>query len=280
MILVTGATGTIGREVARLLAGRTSLRVLARDPGRVSVPDPAVRVVRGSYDDPSSLERALRGVRSAFLVTNDPRRDHDTAFVEAAAAAGVRQLVKLSAAAVADPAAHDLITTWQRGNEHLLEDSGLAWTMLRPRAFMSNTLSWAAGIRATGQVRALYGSSVNPCVDPRDVAEVAVRVLTEDGHTGRRYTLTGPAPLSAVEQTAELAKVLGRPLRFAELDPGQARERLLARYPADVVEALLHSAGRQRDGDKSRVEPTVEELLGRPARTFATWASDHAAAFA
>ncbi|MET9535077.1 MULTISPECIES: NAD(P)H-binding protein [unclassified Streptomyces] len=280
MILVTGATGTVGHQVARLLAGTGPVRILARDPARVTVKGPAVEVVQGSYEDRLSLSRALRGVRSVFLVTNDPQQDHDAVLVEEATATGVRRLVKLSAAAVADPAALDLITAWQRRNEHLVRSSGLEWTMLRPRSFMSNTLSWARTIRSGGEVHALYGRSRNPCVDPRDVAEVAVRALTEDGHDGRQYTLTGPRALSAVDQTAELAQALGRPLRFVELDPEQASARLRTRYPAAVADALMHSARRQLDGGKAQVERTTADLLGRPARSFRTWAADHAGAFA
>lgn len=279
MILVTGATGNVGREVARQLGGRETVRVMARDPGRVTVTGPGVEVVQGSYDDRDSLRGALRGVRSAFLVTNDPSRNHDAAFVEESQVAGVRRVVKLSAAAVADPSATDLITTWQRANERLVRESGLEWTVLRPRSFMSNALSWGAGIRSSGEVRALYGQSLNACVDTRDIAEVAALALTDDGHHGRTYPLTGPEALSAQEQTARLARVLGRPLRFVELEPEQAREHLLSHYPGPIADALLESARRQRDGGKAVVERTQEELLGRPAGCFDAWAAGHAEAF-
>ncbi|MET9995246.1 NAD(P)H-binding protein [Streptomyces mutabilis] len=279
MILVTGATGTVGRELVRRLPGDLAVRVMARDPSRLEAVAPGTDVVAGDYTDPASLDRALRGVRRAFLLTSRVGGDDDACFLRAARAAGVRHVVKVSAAAVADERADDLITRWQRTTERLLMDSGMRWTVLRPRSFMSNALSWATSIASEGVVRALHGTSVNACVDPRDVAAAAVCALTEDGHEGRIHTLTGPRPISAVEQAAELGRVLGRPVRLEELSPDRARARLLERHPVEVVDALLASAERQRAGAKAGVEDTVLRLTGRPARSFRTWAEDHCEAF-
>ncbi|WP_415954467.1 NAD(P)H-binding protein [Streptomyces sp. KLOTTS4A1] len=289
MILVTGATGTVGREVVRGLlegpedAGRL-VRIMARDPGRVTGPGGTGRgrtaeTTAGDYRDPVSLARALAGVRTAFLVTNRVGGDDDAEFLRAARAAGVRRVVKLSAAAVLDPDADDAITRWQRVTEEQLRSSGMEWTLLRPRSFMSNTLSWATSIRCERVVRALYGTSANACVDPRDIAEVAVRALTEERHAGRAYTLTGPEAISAAEQTEQLGRVLGVPLRLTELTRDQARVAWSRRHPAEVVEALLRSADRQRAGGKAQVDETVRAVTGRPAGTFGAWALDHRGAF-
>ncbi|MFK4145288.1 NAD(P)H-binding protein [Streptomyces sp. NPDC004065] len=279
MILVTGATGTVGRLVARRLAGRAPLRLLTREPRRLA--GARAEVVGGDFTDPASLERALTGVRSALLVTADPlTHAHDEQFVERARRAGVRHVVKLSALAVSDPAATDLVTAWQRGNERILRDSGLAWTMLRPRAFMSNTLGWARSVRDEGVVRALGGSALNATVDPRDIAEVAaLALLHPEEHAGRAHHLTGPEPVSPAGQTRTLAQLLRRPVRFVELSPDEARERLLAHRPAPVADALLQSAARGRAGAKAHVDPTVERLLGRRPRSYREWAADHLAAF-
>lgn len=279
MILVTGATGTVGREVLRGLPAGLPVRVLVREPERVAGAAGTVEVVRGDYDDPQSVARALTGVERLFLVTSRVGRNDDERILRAARAAGVRHVVKVSAAAVEDDRAHDLITRWQRENERLLRASGMEWTLLRPRSFMSNTLSWAVSIRGDGVVRALYGGSANSCVDPRDIAEVGVRALTEAGHQGRAYTLTGPEALTAAQQTAQLSDLLGRPLRFEDLEPGQARAVLGARHAAPLVEALLQSAERQREGAKAGVEKTVEEVCGRPARSYRAWAREHLTAF-
>lgn len=280
VILVTGATGTIGREVVRRLPADLAVRILARDPSRVTGAVATAEVVAGDYRDSQSLDRALVGVDRALLVTNRIGGDDDARFVARARAAGVRHVVKLSAAAVTDAAADDLITRWQRGTENLLCGSGLEWTLLRPRSFMSNFLSWADSIRREHVVRALYATSLNACVDPRDVAEVAARALTEDSHAGKAYVLTGPEPISTAQQTEQLGRMLGRTLRVEELGPSRARTVLTRRHPPAIVEALLASAERQLAGAKALVESTVLEVTGRPARSFRAWAEDHRTAFA
>lgn len=237
-------------------------------------------MVEGAYGDRPALDRALRGVTSVFLVTNSPTEPDDERVAGAAAAAGVRHLVKLSMMAVEEPGADDFITRRQRRNEEAIRESGVPWTFVRPRTFMSNTLSWAPGIRSAGVVRALYGDAPVACVDPRDVAAVAVAVLTGAGHEGRAYAVSGPEAITAREQTAQLSRVLGRPLRFEELGPDAARTALLAKYPRPVAEAFLESAERQLAGAKAAVVPTVQEVTGHPARSYRTWAADHADAFA
>ncbi|MFJ8255454.1 NAD(P)H-binding protein [Streptomyces sp. NPDC094466] len=280
MILVTGATGVVGREVAGQLAAAGPVRILARRPERLTVRGEGVEVVEGEYADRAALDRALRGVSSVFLVTNSPTEPDDERVAAAAAAADVRHLVKLSMMAVEEPGADDFITRLQRGNEQSIRDSGVPWTFVRPRTFMSNTLSWARGIRSAGVVRALYGDAPVACVDPRDVASVAVAVLTGTGHEGKAYAVSGPEAITAREQTAQLSRVLGRPLRFEELDVAAARTALLAKYPPPVAEAFLESAERQRAGAKAAVLPTIQELTGRPARPYRVWSAEHAAAFA
>ncbi|WNF25411.1 NAD(P)H-binding protein [Streptomyces sp. C11-1] len=280
MILVTGATGAVGREVAGLLAAAGPVRILARRPERLTVRGPEAEVVAGEYADRPALDRALNGVTSVFLVTNSPTEPDDERVATAAAAAGVRHLVKLSMMAVEEPGADDFITRRQRENEQAVRESGVPWTFVRPRTFMSNTLSWAPGIRSSGVVRALYGDAPVACIDPRDVAAVAVGVLTGTGHEGKAYAVSGPEAITAREQTAQLSRALGRPLRFEELGPDAARAALLAKYPRPVAEAFLESAERQLAGAKAAVVPTVHDVTGSEARPFRTWAADHKDAFA
>ncbi|MFE6939745.1 NAD(P)H-binding protein [Streptomyces chartreusis] len=278
MILITGATGTIGRLVAEQLADTLPLRLLTRAPVRAAALwGPRTEVVGGDFDDPGTLRVALSGVRSALLVTANPLSPaQDVNFVNAACAVGVQHVVKLSAQAVTDPEATDLITEWQRENERLLRASQLSWTLLRPRAYMSNTLSWSRSIRAEGVVRAVHGTASNATIDPRDVADVAVRALTDpETHAGRVYALTGPKALTVVEQTEVLGGLLRRPLRFEELTIDQAKCGLLDRYPSAIAEALLESAVRLHLGAKGHVHPAVRDVLGRPARTYHAWAADH-----
>jgi uncharacterized protein YbjT (DUF2867 family) len=281
VILVTGATGTVGRLVAERLSGTGRVRLLVRAPHRAPVQGPGSQTVVGDFDDPGSLREALTGVRSALLVTTNPLAPaQDENFVAAARAAGVVHVVKLSAQAVTDPDATDLVTRWQRDNEELLRASGLPWTFLRPRAFMSNTLGWAGSVREEGVVRAPHGSSANATVDPRDIADVAVRALTEPArHAGHAYPLTGPEALTPARQTEILAELLQRTLLFEELTKDQMLRGLMRRYPAPVADALVESAERGRRGSKTRVDPTVAELLGRPAGTYRDWAAAHLDAF-
>ncbi|MFF8608945.1 NAD(P)H-binding protein [Streptomyces sp. NPDC015346] len=280
MILVTGATGTAGGAVARVLAeqGRPT-RLLVRDPRRVTAPGPHAEVVTGTYADPATLDAALEGVRAVFVVTNNPWEPDDARLVEAAGARGVRHLVKLSAAAVEDELSEDLITCWQRRAEETIRTSGMDWTILRPRSFMTNTLAWASSIKAEGVVRGIGGDCPSACVDPRDVAEVAALALTGPGHAGRVHTLSGPEAVSAEEQVAQLGRALGRTLRYEELEPDQAHAQWLSRYPREIADALLTRVERLRDGAKQRVENTVPDELGRPARAYRDWVREHAARF-
>jgi uncharacterized protein YbjT (DUF2867 family) len=282
VILLTGATGTVGGLTARRLPAAERVRLLTRDPRRAAGPTgPHTEVVGGDFEDPDSLRRALTGVRSALLVTVDPlTHTHDVNFLTAARAAGVRHVVKVTTLSVTEPDATDLITEWQRENERLLRASGLAWTLLRPRTFMSNTLSWARSVREEGVVRAPHGDTETAVVDPRDIADVAVRALTDiEGHAGRAYALTGPEAVSPGRQAEILAGLLHRRLVFEELPEDQVLRGLLGRYPAPVARALVESAARGRDRTKAQADPTVAALLGRPARSYRDWAGDHLSAF-
>lgn len=280
MILVTGATGTVGRHVVDRLAGFHAVRVLARDPQRLSRTGPPVQAVAGDYTDLAGLTTAMTDVRAALLITTDPLRpEHDAHLVAAARAAGVRHLVKISALAVTDPEADDLITRWQRDAEERIRASDIAWTFLRPRSFMSNTLGWAHSIRHEGVVRAPHGTAPNATIDPRDIADAAVLALTEPGHESRAHALTGPEPLTPAQQTDILSDVQGRPLRFEELSREENHRQLLARYPRAIANVLMESADRQRGGAKAGTDDTLPRVLGRPARTYRRWACDHIAAF-
>ncbi|WEH38099.1 NAD(P)H-binding protein [Streptomyces sp. NBC_01218] len=275
MILVTGATGVTGALVARRLAAhRVPVRLMARDPRRVGADVPRTETVTADYADPPALRRALRGVHAAFLVTNHPTAPHDAHFLGAAAAEGVGHVVKLSAAAVAD-ATDDLLTRRQREIEEEVRAAPLSWTLLRPRAFMSNTLAWAAGIRAKETVGALYGDAPNTPVDPRDVASVAVRALTRPEHRGKTYTLVGPQTLTARQQTAILGELLGTPVEFRERTRQEETAALARRHPPHVVTALLQRADLQAAGNKRRTGDDLERLTGHRPHSYRDWASDH-----
>lgn len=285
MILITGASGTIGGHVLRLLAeaGRP-VRAMTREPARLAAPA-GVEVVAGDFTDETSLTTAFTGVTSAFLLSapGPGVAGHDLAAVAAARATGVSRLVKLSAIGTGEDSA--LRTAgWHLPGERALRDSGLAWTVLRPSTFASNTLSWADAVRAGQPVPNPSGDGEQGVVDPRDVAAVAAAVLTADvnsgGHDGRTYTLTGPELISVPGQVAVLAELLGRPVPVANLTDAEYRE-LLTGYglPEEFVSGALTGTAFVRAGGNAVVTGDVPAVLGRPAASYATWAADHLAAF-
>jgi len=232
MILVTGATGTIGAEVVRqLTAAGERVRAMAREPSRADVPAD-VEVVRADFDDASSLERAVAGTRAVFLATAPgpaiPR--HDTALLAAARAAGVAKIVKLSAIGTTMAGEPDRpagrapvkVGTWHRPGEEAIRAGGAAWTVPRPSGYASNTLRWAQAIRAGTPVPNMTGAGAQGVTDPRDVAAVAAALTSPAWHS-RVLTLTGPEALSVPDQARLLSRVLGRPVRTVDVPLGTAR---------------------------------------------------------
>ncbi|MEU6557712.1 NAD(P)H-binding protein [Streptomyces sp. NPDC046915] len=282
MILVTGATGTIGSEVVRQLAARgEKVRALTRDPAAAGVPS-GVEAAPGHHRDRASVEAAMAGAEAAFLVGvfGPDDAEHDRGLVEAAKAAGVRRIVKLSAIGTADPR-YGVFGTWHRAGEDAVRASGLEWTILRPSSFASNTLSWAEAVREGTSAPNVMSDGEQGVVDPRDVSDLAVAALLGGRHAGRTYTLTGPETLSANRQAAILGEVLGRPVRLHELTPQQRREQLLASGLGEAyADSLAASARFIQEGGNAVVYEDLREALGRPARTYREWAEDHKAAFA
>ncbi|MFG1685544.1 NAD(P)H-binding protein [Nonomuraea sp. NPDC049269] len=271
MIVVTGATGNVGQPLVRALAAAGE-RVTAVSRKISDVPV-GVRHRQADLAEPESLEPALQGAEALFLLTSpDFMANGDLGDVlNVVRAVGVRRVVLLSS--------HGVGT---RRHPSRLEDavkrSGLAWTMLRPGNFASNTFQWADSVRAERVVRAPFGDVAVPAIDPADIAEVAAVALREPGHEGNVYTLTGPVPISPRQQAAAIGDALGEPVRFVEQSREEAREQMLRYMPEPVVEATLGALGAPSAAEQS-VGPDVERLLGRPPRTFAEWAERHVAAF-
>ncbi|MCX5561783.1 NAD(P)H-binding protein [Streptomyces sp. NBC_00038] len=282
MILVTGATGTIGSELLRRLAARgEKARALTRDPTRATVPA-GVEVVRGDYHELASVEAAMSGVSALFAVgvLGPGDADADAELVAAARAAGVRRVVKLSAIGTGDPALGP-VSSWHLGGEQAVQASELEWTVLRPSSFTSNTLSWAEAIHSGDPVPNMTGTGSQGVVDPRDVSEVAAEVLLAPGHAGRTYTLTGPELLTTSEQAAALAEVLGRPVATVDVPPDALREQFIeAGMSETYAEGVLAGTAYVRRGGNAVLTEDVRRVLGREPRTYAQWARDHKEAFA
>ncbi|GAB3164700.1 NAD(P)H-binding protein [Microbispora hainanensis] len=276
-ILVTGATGNVGREVAaQLISAGVPVRAFVRDARTTRLPH-EVEIATGDLSRPETLESALSGITTVFLVWPFLTSEGAPA-VLSAIAGSARRLVYLSSSGVDDEAERqtDPINRLHADMERLIKASGLEWSILRAGTIASNALGWAGQIRQDGVVRG-PGIAPTAVVHQADVAAVAARVLTGDGHVGATHVLTGPQVVSRADQVRLIGEAIGRPLRFEEVSVEAARERMLAdgRPPA-LVEALLASTRRPRS---DLVTSTVEQITGSPARTFRQWAADHADAF-
>jgi uncharacterized protein YbjT (DUF2867 family) len=280
MILVTGATGTVGREVvAQLLRAGQKVRAMTRDPSKVKF-DGGVEVVKGDFDSPDTLASAVNGVERVFSLTFGPQTgDRERNLAQAAKASGIRHIVKLSALGGDDETRND-IRKWHDEGEQAIRETGIQWTVLRPGAFMSNALHWRASIRAQGKVFSNYGDGKLPPVHPRDIAAVAVRALTSDGHEGKAYPLTGPEALSMSEQVKILEDAIGQPLEYVPITDEAARKGMeQAGMPPCLIDALVPFAAFIRSGKAAHLCHTVEEVTGRPPLRFRDWTKENAAAF-
>ncbi|MDQ7810128.1 NAD(P)H-binding protein [Amycolatopsis sp. A133] len=274
-ILVTGATGSVGRLVVdELLAAGIPVRALTVDPGRAKLP-PEAEVVVGSLAKPSTLPVALKGVSAVYLA---PMARTVRRFCELASDAGVETVVALSGSSVGDDhegsSGHEYAAV-----EAAVRAAGFAWTFLRPGVFMNNTLDWAPMVRA-GEVAMAYGDATQTPIDLGDIAAVAARVLGSAGHVGATYVLSGPEAISLRGQVETLAAVLGREIRFRELTPAQQRALWIGYgVPEEAVGWLLE--GFEETLRHPQV-PTgvVEDLLGRPGTTYAEWVAARREVFA
>jgi uncharacterized protein YbjT (DUF2867 family) len=281
-VLVTGATGQIGSEVvSQLLGTGCRIRAMSRHPRSGNLP-PDVDVVRGDLSAPDTLDVCLEGIDSVFLVWTAPLAAAAPAV--ARIAAHTKRIVLLTSPHrtphpfFQQPNGMRVIAA---GVEQVIEESGLAWTFLRPGPFAINCRNWwAPQLRNGDVVRWFYADAPTAPVHERDIAAVAVRALCEDGHDGREYVLTGPASLTQREQVQIIGEAVGRSLRFEELSRESAREQMLAMtYPPPVADMLL-DAYAAAVGLPAVVTSTVLEVTGAPARAFHDWAIDHAADFA
>jgi uncharacterized protein YbjT (DUF2867 family) len=283
MILITGATGHVGRElVAQLAARGEEVRAMTRRPEAAHLAD-GVEIVQGDFDDPASVERALAGVDRLFLMSAQPvgssdGPSHDLTVVDAARRASVAHIVMLSVLGGGGDDPSDPIARWHRIAETAVRQSGASWTLLRPGRFMSNALQWAPAIRRGGKVYVPFASRPAAPIDPADIARVALHALTEPGHDARAYELSGPEILTPAGELDILAATIGRSLDIVDVPPEAARDGMVrGGMPPGVADAIL---ARIAAGDHgAAVLPTVQQVTGRLPHTFAVWASVHAAEF-
>ena len=280
MILVTGATGTVGREVvAQLLVAGEKVRALARNPSKAQL-DEQVELVAGDLNRPETLAKAVEGVECIFSLALGPQlATQEASLVQAAKKAGARHIVKLSGLRPGGEA-RSVLATWHQASERAIQNMGIAWTFVQPGAFMSNALYWRDSIKGQGKVFSNYGDGKLPYIHPRDIAAVAVRALTEPGHEGKVYPLTGPEALSVSELVQILSKVVGKPIEYVPITDDVAREGMQkAGLPIFLIDAMLPFASFVRSGKGAETLPTVEQVIGRKPLTFADWARELATDF-
>lgn len=277
MILVTGGTGNVGRElVARLLAAGQVVRLLVRNPQKVAHLGDRVQCVVGDLDRPETLPAAMHGADRLFLVTAVTQQV--SSLVEGARRAGIRHIVKLSTIEANRSLGPG---RWHRDQERMIEASGMAWTFLRPTMMMVNTIQWwAHTIQTQGRVYFPGGTGRVPPVDPNDVASVACAALTQAGHEGRVYELTGPELLTVGEMVQILSKVVERPVQYVRVPAFLAalwmRHFGLSRQ---LVKGLMDTLAAWRRDEYAYVTDTVTQVTGRAPRNFETWCREHRTSF-
>lgn len=275
MILITGATGNIGRELTPILfKSGERIRVLVRDEKKVAHLDPHIERAVGDLNAPQTLLPALRNVDRIFLVTYETQQDINV--IEAAKHASVRQIVKLS---TLEATAHKIqVGKWHYEREELIRASGLDWTFLRPGMFMSNAIEWwAESIKGQGSVFFPGGKKGRvAAIDPRDVASVAACALTQPGHSAKAYELTGSELFTIGEMVQVIAKVLGKPIQYVDIPPIAAK-LFMRKTGMDgiLANALMEMLGSLRRDEGAVMTDTVEQVTGCKPGSFENWCREH-----
>jgi uncharacterized protein YbjT (DUF2867 family) len=276
--LVTGATGNVGGPLARQLHEQGhAVRVLVRDPSRAAGLPAGIEVAAGDLDDPASVAKAVAGVEAVFLMQTGTGTGQTTTMITAARDAAVPRIVLLSSAgARLLPLDANPMGAAFAARERLLRESGLGVTYLRPSAFASNAFAWRDAIRA-GQVTDPTGDGVLAVMDPEDIARVAAAALTDDGHAGKGYLLTGPQALTAREQVQTIAEVTGRPVGFQDVTPHEFAQAAIQRgtppEQARLMERLYEVFRARRSVN---ITDDVQNITGTAPATFRDWCERHA----
>lgn len=266
MIVVTGATGNVGRVLVKALAAAGE-RVTAVSRGTLPVSTPAgVRYHQADLAEPETLRPALDGARALFLLVSGAGAHLNPSDILDTAKAGGAQRVVLLSSQAAGTRPQSVSHAPLRDIEQVVQNSGMAWTILRPGGFASNAYAWTESVRTQRTVAAPFGDVGLPVVDPADIAEVAATVLRDDRHAGRTYELTGPTLTTARQRARIIGEALGRPIRFVEQTHEQARAQMMRFMPEPVVDGTLAILGEPTPAEQ-RISEHTEQILGRDRKS-------------
>lgn len=281
-VLVTGATGNTGRAIVEALVRRGApVRAMVRAGADRNKLPAGIAVAVADFDDPASIATALQGAARAYLVTPSSARAEaqQRQFADLAVKAGLSHLVVLSQLA-SDEQSPVRFLRYHAAVERHVRDLGIAYTFLRPNLFFQGLLAFAGTIAAESRFYAPAGDARVSAVDVRDIAAVAAAALTEAGHEGATYTLTGPAAVTHTDIAAALTSALGRDVTFTDVPPGVFASSLQGILPPWQIDGLLEDYAHYRRGEAASVSPTVAEITGKPAIDVGQFARDYAQAFA
>jgi uncharacterized protein YbjT (DUF2867 family) len=275
MILVTGSPGNIGTPLAQqLLEQGRKIRLMIRNPKKedqvvADLRSRGAEVVQGDFSDPASLPPCFTGVESAFLLVPVAQETAEwkNSFIRAAEENAVERIVNLSVSGASSSSPVALFR-WHWEAEQTLESSGIAWTHLQPTDLARfNIRSILPTVQAQGAFYSTVGQGRVALVDEEDVAEVAATALTEAGHQGKKYVLTGPKAVSYPEMAEALASKLGKPVKYIDIDPAQAKQAMIgAGMPDWVADFINELRELEKSGGASGPTQDIQKLLGRSAR--------------
>ncbi|WP_457668967.1 SDR family oxidoreductase [Thiolapillus sp.] len=280
-ILITGATGHNGSEIIdQLSKAGIAARAMTRDPAQAPQLD-GIEWVQGSFDDEASLLTAMQDIDRVFIVL--PITPHHVEWmnntIKAAQQAGVKQLVKLSGAGASTDSPSEIIRMHGE-TDALVKQSGLTWTLLQPNSFYQNILGSIATIKEQNSFYLPMKDASQSMIDVRDIAEVAVAVLTDEGHENQTYRLSGPEALNFYQVAEILSEVLGRQIQYIDVPPEAARQAMLDMgMPQWNATALAEILALFAQGHHNEVTSTVKDITGHAPRSFRTFAEDHRAMF-
>lgn len=283
MIIVIGATGTIGSELLkRLIKLKIPTRALSRDYSKLynqilECKSPFVELITADATNLNSLRRAFKGGKQLFLaLSNSPKQiDLESSVINVAVEAGIEHIVKISSP-IFQRTSPVTVAEWHREIERKLRGSGIAHTILRPYAFMQNLLRFAPTIAKQGVFYGSMGDSSCNFIDCRDIADVAVEVLINREKSGGIYTLTGSEILSYPDIASELSIILNRTINYINMDPADLRRNLI-HYEQMPIWLANHIVEIQAMSMKVQENPTdtVKELIGKEPRTLSAFLHEH-----